>query len=249
MLEVVEGDHAGAQLVRVPKLEPERGCDLASSAVQHLCQRDRLLGCRLDPVEAHEVAHLLGEIDDVVDLAEEVGNFMGLYGIEAAATEQAIALAGACTALDARSQPRSGRFGSRRGPRDRPLDLASTRATAWSRDALTSLFDGGIDPMVVIRWKDIYERLEQAIDGTRHHVGNTLESLIVKLTHLTASAAARRQDGNPNRDAAPAMRAHAVCRAAAVHHGLAAEAHPLLRRKDAALHTKHVGSGRPRSRR
>ena len=34
------------------------------------------------------------------------------------------------------------------------------------REALASLFEDGIDPMVVIRWKDIYERLE---DGDRRH--------------------------------------------------------------------------------
>ena len=33
--------------------------------------------------------------------------------------------------------------------------------------------------MVVIRWKDIYERLEDAIDAC-HHAGNTLESFMVK---------------------------------------------------------------------
>ena len=37
-----------------------------------------------------------------------------------------------------------------------------------SREALASLFDDGIDPMVVIRWKDIYERLEDAIDATEN---------------------------------------------------------------------------------
>ena len=31
-----------------------------------------------------------------------------------------------------------------------------------SRDAVASLFANGIDPMVVIRWKDIYESLERA---------------------------------------------------------------------------------------
>ena len=36
-----------------------------------------------------------------------------------------------------------------------------------SRHAIASLFDNGIDPMVVIRWKDIFERLEEAIDALR----------------------------------------------------------------------------------
>ena len=31
-----------------------------------------------------------------------------------------------------------------------------------TREAIASLFDTGIDPMVVIRWKDIFERLEEA---------------------------------------------------------------------------------------
>ena len=34
-----------------------------------------------------------------------------------------------------------------------------------TREALASLFANGIDPMVVIRWKDIFERIEQAIDA------------------------------------------------------------------------------------
>jgi uncharacterized protein Yka (UPF0111/DUF47 family) len=33
--------------------------------------------------------------------------------------------------------------------------------------------------MVVIRWRDLYERLEEAIDACRH-AGNTLEGLVVK---------------------------------------------------------------------
>ena len=48
-----------------------------------------------------------------------------------------------------------------------------------TREAMASLFDGGIDPMVVIRWKDIYERLEEAIDATEH-VANILEGIVIK---------------------------------------------------------------------
>jgi hypothetical protein len=48
-----------------------------------------------------------------------------------------------------------------------------------AREALASLFDDGIDPMVVIRWKDIYERLEEAIDATEK-VAYTLEGIVLK---------------------------------------------------------------------
>ena len=48
-----------------------------------------------------------------------------------------------------------------------------------SRDAIASLFEAGIDPLVVIRWKDIFERLEEAIDACEH-VANTLEGIVIK---------------------------------------------------------------------
>jgi uncharacterized protein len=47
------------------------------------------------------------------------------------------------------------------------------------REAIASLFGTGIDPMVVIRWKDIFERLEEAIDATEH-VANILEGIVIK---------------------------------------------------------------------
>jgi uncharacterized protein len=47
------------------------------------------------------------------------------------------------------------------------------------REAIASLFDTGIDPMVVIRWKDIFERLEEAIDATEK-VANILEGIVIK---------------------------------------------------------------------
>src|ERR687895_228608 len=49
------------------------------------------------------------------------------------------------------------------------------------REALASLFEAGIDPMLVIRWKDIFERLEDAIDATER-VANILEGITIKNT-------------------------------------------------------------------
>jgi len=44
------------------------------------------------------------------------------------------------------------------------------------RDAIGALFaDPGVDPLYVIRWKDVYDVLEDAIDACEtaaHHVGN-----------------------------------------------------------------------------
>ena len=44
---------------------------------------------------------------------------------------------------------------------------------------LRALFERGIDPMMVIRWKDIFERLEDAIDSTER-TANILEGIVIK---------------------------------------------------------------------
>jgi uncharacterized protein Yka (UPF0111/DUF47 family) len=48
-----------------------------------------------------------------------------------------------------------------------------------TRDAIGALFARGIDPMTVIRWKDIYERIEEAIDSTER-VALLLEGIVIK---------------------------------------------------------------------
>ena len=35
------------------------------------------------------------------------------------------------------------------------------------REAIAALFDHGIDPMVILRWKDVFQGLEDATDRTR----------------------------------------------------------------------------------
>ena len=41
------------------------------------------------------------------------------------------------------------------------------------------LFAAGIDPMVVIRWKDIFESLEASVDACEH-VAHVLEGIAIK---------------------------------------------------------------------
>ena len=47
------------------------------------------------------------------------------------------------------------------------------------RGAVASLFVNGIDPMIVIRWKDIFETLESAVDACET-VANVLEGITLK---------------------------------------------------------------------
>jgi uncharacterized protein len=132
------------------------------------------------PFPVADAHALISELDDVVDLAEEVADFMGLYRIEAA-TEQSIELADVLhkAARELAAAMESLRHPERLRPHIVAIQELEREGDRLERDALSSLFDGGIDPMVVIRWKDLYERLEEAIDACRH-AANTLEGLVVK---------------------------------------------------------------------
>ena len=59
------------------------------------------------------------------------------------------------------------------------INRLENQGDSLTREAMGALFDGGIDPMVVIRWKDLYERLEDAIDATED-VANIMEGIVIK---------------------------------------------------------------------
>jgi predicted phosphate transport protein (TIGR00153 family) len=132
------------------------------------------------PIEREDILALASALDDVVDLIEESADYLGLYQIEAP-TDQAIKLAHilahACEALD-RAMPllRDFKDMSAHTVEVHRLENDGDRVT---REAIAALFAHGIDPITVIRWKDIYERIEGAIDSTER-VALLLEGIVIK---------------------------------------------------------------------
>jgi uncharacterized protein len=140
----------------------------------------RLNSTSVTPIDREDIFALASALDDVVDYIEEGADFMGLYNIEAP-MEQAQHLAGvledACrNVAQALTRLRGFQELNHYFVEVNRLENEGDRIT---REALASLFRGGIDPMVVIKWKDIFERLEQAIDACEH-VANILEGIVVK---------------------------------------------------------------------
>ncbi|HEV3375879.1 MAG TPA: DUF47 family protein [Thermoleophilaceae bacterium] len=132
------------------------------------------------PIDREDIYQLASALDDVVDYTEEVADYLGLYKIEAPMS-QAQELARVLHASGrqiAEAMPRL------RGFKDIShytveINRLENDGDRITREAIASLFDNGIDPMVVIRWKDIFERLEEAIDATEH-VANILEGIVIK---------------------------------------------------------------------
>ena len=141
---------------------------------------DRLNHTFVTPIDREDILALASALDDIVDYTEEVADYLGLYKIEAP-MDQAIKLARVLKAAarqiaDALPRLRGFRDISAQTVEVNRLENEGDRIT---REAVASLFDGGIDPMVVIRWKDVFERLEAAIDATER-VANIIEGIVIK---------------------------------------------------------------------
>jgi uncharacterized protein len=133
------------------------------------------------PFDREDIIALASGLDDVVDWIEEVADFLSIYRIEAPmgqAQEMAVVLHAAVREIGAAvPQLRSLRDVHQHTVVVNRLENDGDRIL---RAALAALFDhDGIDPMVVIRWKDIFERLEHAIDATETAM-NILEGVVIK---------------------------------------------------------------------
>jgi uncharacterized protein Yka (UPF0111/DUF47 family) len=156
-----------------------RDCEHEGDRITHELL-SRLNHTFVTPIDREDILALASALDDIVDYIEEVADYLGLYKIEAP-MDQAIKLA---DVLKRASQQIAGAMPLLRGFKDISahtveINRLENEGDKITREAIASLFDGGIDPMVVIRWKDLFERLEAAIDATEH-VAHILEGVVIK---------------------------------------------------------------------
>ena len=132
------------------------------------------------PIDRDDILRLASSLDDIVDDIEEAADYLGLYSVEAPMM-QAQALAHVL--VDA-TRELAAAFPLMREFKDVSKHIVEVHRLENEgdrivRNAIASLFEGGIDPMVVIRWKDIFERLEDAIDATER-TAYVLEGIVIK---------------------------------------------------------------------
>jgi predicted phosphate transport protein (TIGR00153 family) len=118
------------------------------------------------PFDREDIYELAKEIDDVVDYIDNASDLLGLYKVESsmdAAVEQCRVLVSATEHLaNALSELRRLRRAEQHLVRVKELE---DEGDSIVRKAIASLFDEGADPLTIIRWKDIFEALEDAIDA------------------------------------------------------------------------------------
>jgi uncharacterized protein len=132
------------------------------------------------PIDGEDIYDLATALDDVCDFMDQVADELNLYGVDevpSEAIEQAGVIVGAVGKL-------AEAIAGLDGLKDISVHLVDIHTFEDEGDrivraATAQLFRGGHDPLVVIRWKDIYEHLEQAVDSCER-AAHVLESIYLK---------------------------------------------------------------------
>src|SRR5712692_2213647 len=132
------------------------------------------------PFDRDDMYRLAGALDDVCDFVDEAaGNILG-YGvteIRENARQQAALIERAATKLREA-------VGKLEGFKDSQRELVELReledeGDRLNREGIAALFASGEDAVMIIRWKDIHEQLEEAVDACEN-AADVLEAILVK---------------------------------------------------------------------
>ena len=135
----------------------------------------------ITPFDREDIYQLATSVDDVVDHMDEASDLLDLYGVEyptRQAIEQCRILVGAAEHLALALAELKGLHGVQKElVALKELEDEGDRVV---HDAIADLFrDPRIDPLIVIRWKDIFEALEDALDACET-AANVIGNIVVK---------------------------------------------------------------------
>jgi predicted phosphate transport protein (TIGR00153 family) len=132
------------------------------------------------PLDRDDIHRLASVIDDICDHIDEAADDIDAYevtDVPARAREQADVIFRAASRLHEAVELLEG-FGDS----DRQLFALrqlEDEGDRLSREAVADLFRSQHDPLTIIRWKDIHEQLEEAVDACEN-AADVLEAILVK---------------------------------------------------------------------
>jgi predicted phosphate transport protein (TIGR00153 family) len=132
------------------------------------------------PFDRDDMYRLAAALDDVCDHVDEAADNLDAYKVKVIperAKEQAQVIRRAAGKLHEAVQLLEGFKDSRRHLTE--LRRLEDEGDRIAREAVAELFRSGQDPLSIIRWKDIHERLEEAIDACQG-AADVLEAIVVK---------------------------------------------------------------------
>jgi predicted phosphate transport protein (TIGR00153 family) len=174
---LVEAFADGADLpgVAASLKEVERRGDATTREI-----KTRLQKSFVTPIDREDIDALAGSLDDILDDAYAAVSFADVTGL----AESDAPLQELCALLLASAKELRGaveHLNDRDGISEHceTVHRLETDADDRFKAALRQLFAGASDPLRVIRLKELYERVEGAVDRTEQ-VANILETIVVK---------------------------------------------------------------------
>jgi predicted phosphate transport protein (TIGR00153 family) len=132
------------------------------------------------PFDREDIYRLTTALDDICDYVDEVaGNVLG-YGVNRV-RPPAIAQANVILRSAMKLDEAIGKLNGFKDSRRQLIELRELEdeGDRLARDAVAELFSTESDPIAVIRWKDLYEGLEDAVDACEN-AADVLEAILVK---------------------------------------------------------------------
>jgi uncharacterized protein len=160
-----------AEQIKAIELECD---DLAAKITQ------KLNSTFITPIDREDIYLLVTELDDVIDMINDLARSLEIYSVARPRPEAAevASLLGRATVELADV---FGLFEHKQGVGEhcRTISQIEKRADALYRDAIHRLFTEEKDPIEVVKWMSIFDKLESSIDRCKD-VGEALEAIVVK---------------------------------------------------------------------
>jgi len=141
---------------------------------------ERLNKTFITPLEREDIHQLASGLDDVLDSVEAIGSRIVMFHIKNT-TPEATQLSEILVRCGVQIEKAVGSLKDFKNVMAFAIELnrLENEADLISRQVVADLFSGKHDVMDVLRWKEIYGRLESAADQAED-VANTIESIVIK---------------------------------------------------------------------
>ena len=173
MLAAGQGDEYTGYVAQLKNIE--HTCDDLTHSISM-----RLNKSFITPFDREDIYLLSSALDDVVDLIDDVGRALLMYDVRET-TPHARQFADVIQRMSEQLHEAVSALSRPNGisPRLVEIHRLENEGDDIYHAAVGKLFREPSDPLLVIKWKDIYEKLEAAVDRCEH-VANIIESIIIK---------------------------------------------------------------------
>lgn len=141
---------------------------------------DRIDRTFVTPFDREDIHALASELDDVIDLIDGTARRTTIFRIEktrpaAVVLAEVLARAAGCVEEGVRDM----KIAKRVYAVSEKLKVLEEEGDAIYHDAMSALFAEGGDALEVVKWKDLYDKIEDALDQC-DDVGKVLQSIALK---------------------------------------------------------------------